>query len=705
MDWLGLRARFRTLSPRLLLPLILAVALGLRFYGIGWDQGYGFHPDERSFYMRADCMYRVLTEAPGYADCTRDYPEMEPGLPSIGTFFDAAKSPLNPHWFSLGSVLIYLLVALRFVLEPFTDLNTLQSMGYLGRSIMALADVGTVFIVYLLGKRIYDRRVGLLAAALVALAVVHIQNSHFYRPEPLLVLFLMASFWAMLQVMEQRRLRDSLLLGACVGLTLAAKVSVLPLVLPLLAVYGFSLFTTAGGAWGMPSREQLYRVGAHALAAGAMSAAVFFITTPYALLDVRDFVGDLMWEATNVARTAGKVPFTVQYVGSTPFLYELRQTSVWGLGLPLGVAAWGGLLFTTALAVFKLAKKAAPPRGQLLFLAWVIPNFLMLGIFELKFLRYILPLIPFLILMGAGMLFGMLDWTRSPQFQRAISYPALWPFVKLRATLVPSARDQGARTLLTRYAPHAVIGVIAFVVAATAFYAIAFERVYARSHPAIQASDWINENAPRNSVIVTDNHWDEGIPNIYDYQVRQIPIYEGDTYGKMDTIADHLSGGDYLIFYSNRTYGSVARLPERYPLSSRYYKLLFSGELGYRLERAFTSYPELLGVAFVDDTFTRAQLPAPESLKSFSPAPVSLNLGYADENVINYDHPKVLLFRNEDGLSKSRLYAILTSGASETPPLGLMLSPEQKAAQREGGTSEIDAPTTFPFRRGSCWLS
>ena len=249
MDWLGLRDRFRTLSPGLLLPLILVVALGLRFYGIGWDQGYGFHPDERSFYMRADCMYRVLTEAPGYADCTRDYPEMEPGLPSIGTFFDAARSPLNPHWFSLGSVLIYLLVALRFVLEPFTDLNTLQSMGYLGRSIMALADVGTVFIVYLLGKRIYDRRVGLLAATLVALAVVHIQNSHFYRPEPLLVFFLMASFWAMLQVMERRRLRDSLLLGACVGLTLAAKVSVLPLVLPLLAVYGFSLFTTAGGAW------------------------------------------------------------------------------------------------------------------------------------------------------------------------------------------------------------------------------------------------------------------------------------------------------------------------------------------------------------------------------------------------------------------------------------------------------------------------
>ncbi len=689
MDWPGLSARFRTLSPGLLLPLILIIALGLRLYGIGWDQGYGFHPDERSFYMRSDCMYRVLAEAPGYTDCIRDHPEMEPGFPSPGTFFDADKSPLNPHWFSLGSVLIYLLVAIRFVLEPFTDLNTLQSMGYLGRSIMALADVGTVFIVYLLGRRIYDRRVGLLAAALVALAVVHVQNSHFYRPEPLLILFLTASFWAMLQVMERRRLRDSLLLGTCVGLTLATKVSVLPLVLPLLVAYGFSLFTTAGGVWAIPSwKQQGPGVGGHALAAGVTAAVVFLITTPYALLDMGSFVDGVLWEATNVARTAGKVPFTVQYVESIPFLYEIQQTSIWGLGLPLGIVAWSGLLFTATLTVFKFVKKGPAPRGQLLFLAWVVPNFLMLGLFEVKFLRYIFPLIPFLILMGSGMLFRVLDWTKSPRSWGAISYPSLRLLNKLRATPLPPEEGPGvrARVALSRYAPRAVIGVMAFVVVATAFYTLAFERVYARPHPAIQASDWINENVPRNSTIVTDNHWDEGIPNIYSYQVRQIPIYEGDTYEKMDTIADHLSRGDYLIFYSNRTYGSVARLPERYPLSSRYYRLLFSEALGYRLERAFTSYPEFLGVAFVDDTFTRAEVPEPEPLDGFSPAPVSLNLGYADENVIGYDHPKVLLFRNEGGLSRSQLYTILTSGSPEEPPLGLMLSPERNAAQREGGT-------------------
>ena len=682
MGWPRLGDRFRAASLSLLLLLILAVALGLRLYGIDWDQGHGYHPDERSIYMRTDCMYRVLTEAPGYAngDCVRNNPEMEAGLPGRGTFLDADKSPFNPHWFPLGSILIYLLLGVRFLLEPFTDLDSLLKISYVGRSIMALADVGTVFLVYLLGKRIYDRRVGLLAAALVTLAVVHIQNAHFYRPEPLLILLLAASFWFMLQMMERRRLRDSALLGLFVGLTFATKVSVLPLALPLILAYGFRLLSTSGGGWRMPPEREAARVLGNGLLAGLVAVAVFFFTTPYAILDVAEFVDDVTYQATNVARTAGKVPFTVQYIGTTPFLYELKQTSFWALGLPLGIVAWGGLLFAIvrfgrALVdrALNATSKFQVPSGELLLLAWVVPNIILLSVFETKFLRYIFPVIPFLVLMGSGMLFWMID--------RARALPPL--------AAQPGEDSASVRGFLFRYAPRVTIGVTVFVVAATALYALAFERIYTRPHTAIQASRWINENVPKNSTIISDNHWDEPIRDIYDYRVQQIPIYRHDTPEKMNTIAEYLSQGDYLVFYSNRTYGSVARLPERYPISSRYYRMLFSGGLGYRPERAFTSYPEVLGVAFVDDTFGRAGIPEPEALKGNSP-PLALNLGYADENVMDYDHPKVLLFRNVEGLSQTRIYDLLTGQQGEPPQLGLILSAEQKAVQREGGTwSEI----------------
>ena len=687
MDWSGLTSRLKAVSPGLLLPLILAVALGLRLYGIGWDEGHGFHPDERSLYMRADCMYDVLTETPGYAngDCFRNNPEMEPGPPSIGTVFNAERSPLNPHWFPLGSILLYLLVVIRLIFEPFMDLGSLLSMGYIGRSITAVADVGTVLMVYLLGKQIWSRRVGLLASALVAVAVVHIQHSHFYRPEPLLVFFLAGSFWAMLRVVERRRLRDSLLLGVFVGLTFAAKVSVLPLLLPLALAYGFRLFTTRDGVWNYnPSLGELSRAPLHALAAAAVAVAVFFVTTPYALLDPVSFVGDITYQLENVAKTAGKVPFTIQYIGSTPFLYELRQTSLWALGLPLGIIAWGGLLFTIAFVIWKLVRGAAIPIGEVLLVAWVVPNVIMLSLFEVKFLRYIFPVLPFLVLMGAGMLFRALDKAREVA----------------RMSLVLRAGANRAGALALKHAPHAVASVIVLVVVATAFYGIAFERVYSRPHTAIQASEWMRENLPPNSAIVMDNHWTEWIPDLGGYQVRQIPIYDLDTVSKMEHIAELLSQGDYLLFYSNFTYGSVARQPERYPLSSHYYRMLFGGELGYSVERVFTSYPQLLGVSFVDNPFGRAQVPEPESLKEFAPGGISINMGYADENVTNYDHPRVLLFRNVGGLSRAELVGRLTEPAtprlgtlmsplSEEPggeELGLMLSPAQKATQRAGGT-------------------
>jgi len=63
----------------------------------------------------------------------------------------------------------------------------------------------------------------------------------------------------------------------------------------------------------------------------------------------------------------------------------------------------------------------------------------------------------------------------------------------------------------------------------------------------------------------------------------------------------------------------------------------------------------------------------------------------ADENVIDYDHPKVILLRNAGGFSHDRLFRLLTEGLpDEMPSLGLMMDRELKQDQREGGTwSEI----------------
>ncbi len=688
--WIPQRRRVRLTRsgiswPLLLLLLILAIALGLRLHGINWDSGYGFHPDERSLYMRAGCVYDLLTERPGYKSCLSEHPEIRPGLPSLQVFLDFDRSPLNPHWFPLGSILIYLLVLFRSVIELFTDINALD-MRYVGRALSTLADVGSILFVYLLGRRIYGRGygpwVGLLAASLIALAVIHVQNSHFFRPETFSALLALAGFWAMLRMVERRRLRDSLLLGLIIGLAFAPKVSIGLIALPLLLAYAYRLLDSGNGRWSGLNRAGVEQTALHALAAGAVALVTFFTVTPYALLNLSNFLGEQAAQA-EMAGNAGLWPFTIQYVDTPAFLYQFHQTAVWGLGLPLGLFAWAGIAFTA----FLLWRGTGTRRADLLLLVWVFPSVLFLESFEVRFQRYYFALIPFMVLMGSRLLLWApfylhsqvenRGWRRGTRSAGQEVFPgnfqlrAAWSYLRYN----PQGR---------RYLVAATWVPVVLVVAATLFYSLAFQRVYANPHPAVAASRWINDNLPRGTGIISDNHWDEFIPELYAYDVWQFPAYEPDGIAKMSALGERLSRAEYLVFYSHRPYVSVASDPERFPLSMNYYRQLFGGELGYRLERTFTSYPSLAGLAFVDDSLGRTELPRPEPAVPTESSPLTLNLGYADDNVVGYDHPQVLLFRNIERRPAEILVAQLVS-APATPPAGLKLSEVDRIRQQAGG--------------------
>ena len=647
------------------LLLIIVVAFGLRLNGINWDQGFAFHPDERDIYMRSGCMYDLLTDAPGAQECgyVRGEPEAEPGLPSISTLLDKDRSPLNPHWFPLGSILIYLMVFFRSVAELFTDLNSLD-MRYFGRPLSAIADVGSVVMVFILGRKFYGTGVGLLAAGLTALSVIHVQNSHFFRPETFSVFFTLASFWAMWRMLERKRLHDSAILGLMLGLAIAPKVSILPILAPMFLIYLYRVLDEVEGRWADITPGLVQRIFRHAALAAAVAGGVFFISAPYAILDFGSFARDLAAQ-TRMASDAGLWPFTIQYVDTPAFIYQIQQSSVWGLGLPLGVVAWASIPFTAAVAVFSKAIR----RADLFLLAWVVPGFVFLEAFEVHFLRYVFPLMPVLIIMGSRMLL----WT-------------VFAYQPLAGRLVNRWLDPA------RIWPGLAIGMVVFVVAATGFYTLAFQRVYAQDHPAITASEWINSNVPAGTAIVSDNHWDEFVPNLSSYNVWQFPVYEMDTLEKMNTLAGKLAASEYVVFYSSRPYASVARDPARFPFSNQYYQGLFNGNLGYNLDREFLNYPELFGVTFRDDAVGRAGLQTPDPLNPGDEPQVVLDLGYADDNVVGYDHPRVLLFKNTGHLDESIIgtrLKISTQGAGDRD-VGLLLSRDDLVAQQAGGTfSEV----------------
>src|SRR5205085_1034728 len=161
---------------------------------------------------------------------------------------------------------------------------------------------------------------------------------------------------------------------------------------------------------------------------------------------------------------------------------------------------------------------------------------------------------------------------------------------------------------------------------------------YRRPMSRVEASRWIYRNIPVGATIATE-HWDDGLPLAVDgaprgaYPGIELHLYDDDTAAKRRTLVDQLAQTDYIILSSNRLYRSIPRTPWRYPMTRRYYELLFSGALGFRLERSFTSYPRLGPLEIPDDG--------------------------AEEAFTVYDHPHVLIFKKTPAFSRAGVDAML----------------------------------------------
>ena len=108
----------KVVSWRVLALFGLAVlGLALRLYGLNWDQGNNFHPDERQI------LFRIMTLS---------WPT------SVTQFFDPVNSPLNPHFFAYGSFPLYLLASLGNILSHFSpNIATMTGLTLLGRILSA----------------------------------------------------------------------------------------------------------------------------------------------------------------------------------------------------------------------------------------------------------------------------------------------------------------------------------------------------------------------------------------------------------------------------------------------------------------------------------------------------------------------------------------------------------------------------------------
>ncbi len=632
-DWV-LHLNVRVSRYMLVLAGILILALAMRMYGTDWEQAGLFHPDERDFLGRVERL---------------NFAEL--GNPSK---FLSVESRLNPHWFNYGSLPLYVLAGWKAIVSPFTDLDwNIFDLRLPGRNLSALSDTITVFFVFLLARRLFDVRAALIAATFAALAVIHIQNAHYTAVDAPMTMFVTATIYFSVRIVQEGRDRDTILAGTMLGLAIASKFSAAPVAVAIGAAHLLNAAEPIlnGGDLRSIRRNNVDNAVRGVVLAGAAALLLLVICQPYMIIDWSTYLANVT-EQSEMVRRIRDYPFTRQYIDTTPYWYQIRQLSTWGLGIALGVLVWIGMAWAVGRALI------CRDKAIIVVLSYLVLYLLITGWFDVKFLRYMLPAVP-LLLVFAG---GFVVWS----YDRVVRK---WH-------------------IAARIAVYLVAG-IAF--ASLLHYSFAYLNVFQGDHPAQQVSQWMRDNAEPDSVVIQE-YWEEGIPHVPVHE--RIGMYEPDTLGKYDRVTNLMVGADYLILYSNRLSGTIPRLPERYPVGAEFYQQLFDGGLGYRYAYSADRSPELFGILYWDDAYARVPFDEPEGYPYPKGALWNWNwYGWADESHTVYEHPHAIVFENVDRLSKDEMLErlkvedlLIGPGGASPRPLGLMLSETDRRLQQDGGT-------------------
>lgn len=344
-----------------ILGIILLSAFLLRFNGLTFGLPLKIHPDEGKIVNRA---IKILQ-----------------------------NHDLNPHFFNYPSFYIYAQSVVYVLVYGFGKITGsfgdvfgagISTLYIAGRFLTLLLSIGTLFIIYILGKLLFNRIAGLIAVLIVASSSLHVQQSIFITVDSPMTFLVSLSFLMSALIMTRgpqlkSELKYYIWGGLLAGLAIGTKYTSILIVLPLIYAH---LYTRKFKIRNFFSKEIVIGLLVVVLA--------FIISTPYAILDFGNFAKDIRFEsqhystghAGNEAAGTSYLPYLsllVDGIGVIPLMLSFA-----GLLILLVTDKWKGIF----IAIFPLV------------------FFLFIGRYKVYFPRNLLPLIPFLAIF-AGVTVGM----------------------------------------------------------------------------------------------------------------------------------------------------------------------------------------------------------------------------------------------------------------------------------------------------------
>lgn len=295
------------LSPAgasVLVAIIVLCGGILRFYGLSFGLPKNFHPDE------------------------------VPKINAIMRMVD--NGDLNPRYFLHPSLLLYSTYAMNSLFHlvgiaegPFRDSGFLA-----GRTVSALGGTFSILLLYFIGKRLFSRDVGVVAALLLATFPLHVTCSRYLKEDALLLFCLLAATLATIAAAQDGKKRLLGLAAFLAGCAASVKYS---------GLLGIVIVGAAPWIRSRSLRPDVEYFKATVLASILFPIA-FVLCTPYAVLDYNKFLSDFGSEKRHMLRGhTNPVDAWSQY-----WMYHVTRSIIPGVGLlpsiiggiGLGILLW-----------------------------------------------------------------------------------------------------------------------------------------------------------------------------------------------------------------------------------------------------------------------------------------------------------------------------------------------------------------------------
>ena len=328
---------------------MVVVAAGLRLWGINFGLPALYRPDE---------------------DVT------------VGRAMGMLHGVLNPHFADWPHLYFYVAAAWLAPLR-LVGLVSDPASGYLGvRVLDALLGSLTVLLVFEFGRRAYGWLAGFFGAAALAVAFLHVRDSHFGTLDIPLSLACVAALYLANRTLQSRGLRPLLINGITLGVATSLKYN------------GALIFAGIAAAQTLRARAELLpwpRLLARLALISVLGIVTLALTSPFLVLD------------------PGMTQHGIGYI----FAHLGRATAPAIGWVQLSVALWFGidpvLVLLGVIGVAYAAWRRQP--ADWIILTFLLVYFLLIGAGRSVFLRYADPMIPLLLLLGGRALAAFVQLT------------------------------------------------------------------------------------------------------------------------------------------------------------------------------------------------------------------------------------------------------------------------------------------------------